>query len=98
MATFKNMKAYIKTTGGRLIVIERYKSGATPYGDGSGHGLKIYDPEDKQITTRWFDTRYEGISTNKDKWLKFWQDFILENYDFKGLKVEEYTEEVIDLL
>lgn len=98
MSTFKNIKAYIKTITGCLIVIERYKSGATPYGDGSAHSFKIYDPVGKQLTTRYFDTRYEGISTDKDKWLKFWLDFILENYDFKEFKVETYTEEDIELL
>lgn len=98
MSTFKNIKARFKTTGGRLIVIERYKSGATPYGDGSAHSFRIYDPEGKQITTRYFDTRYEGISTDMNKWLKFWVKFIFENYDYKGLKVKEYTEEVIELL
>ena len=36
--------------------------------------------------------------TDMNKWLKFWVKFIFENYDYKGLKVKEYTEEVIELL
>ena len=69
------------------IFIERIKSGATPYGDGSAHTLKIYNLTTKNIDSRCFDTRYQYISLNKDKWIKFWRDYLKETYNFKNIEI-----------
>lgn len=83
---FKEIKAVFKTKadifrGNRNFTfkIERYQSGATAYGDKSGHSFKIFADE-KYLNDRTFDTRYDGISTDEEEWKKFWKDFIENQY------------------
>ena len=89
MKTFKNLKAVFSTSV-RSYAVERVKSGATPYGDGSAHILKIYDNNKKLIDTKSFDTRYEYITTDLVKWCVFWCDYIKTNYDAKDLCLTYY--------
>lgn len=89
MKTFETLKG-VFGSGERVFVIERVKSGATPYGDGSAHVLKIYDNNNKLIETKNFDTRYEGLTTDIVKWCVFWCDFIKTYYDAKDLFLTYY--------
>lgn len=89
MTTFKNLKGVFSASG-RLFVVERVRSGATPYGDASAHILKIYNTNEKLIETKSFDTRYEGITTDLVKWCVFWCDYIKTNYEAKDLCLTYY--------
>lgn len=72
-----------------LITIHRYRSGAHPYGDRSGTEILF--------NGKWYcgyDTRYEGIPTDKDEFIKVWDDFLSEEFGLKkekevSFKVEE---------
>lgn len=54
--------------------VKRQLSGATAYGDRSEHSvIVIGHPE---FGGKYYDTRYDGIPTQKDKWIQFWKNQI----------------------
>ena len=69
-------------------------SGAFSYGDRSCHSVKIIN--EPECFPYHFDTRYDGISKEKEEWLKFWKDWIEDRF---GLKVElsEYNESEVEI-
>ena len=69
--------------------VKRVRSGATAYGDCSAHVLDL--PNVKGTMPKLFDTRYEGISTVKEKWISFWKKYIEEEYELK-VELESYQE------
>ena len=72
-----------------IFEVKRFRSGATAYGDCSGHTVEIVNhPETYK---HHYDTRYESISCEKDAWIAFWQKFIEEKYELK-LQAKDYTE------
>ena len=81
------------------FVIERLESGAFKYGDHSCHTLKLYahDNEDKVLRDDYYDTRYDHISTDKDKWVKEWKDFIQDNWlNVKSVELLDYEENLVE--
>lgn len=77
-----------------LFEVKRMLSGAYDYGDRSCHSVVITNvPEAFHYH---FDTRYDGISTEKEAWVKFWKDWIEDRF---GLKVElsEYNENEVEI-
>ena len=88
---FKEIKAVFKTKSDLLresrnfkFEVERVQSGAFGYGDKSAHTMRIY-ADDEFINDKYYDTRYDGISTNKEEWIKLWKEFIQDKW---GLQVE----------
>ena len=72
-----------------IFEVKRFRSGATAYGDCSGHTVEIVNhPETYK---HHYDTRYEGIPREKDAWIAFWQKFIEDEYELK-LQAKDYTE------
>ena len=72
-----------------IFEVKRFRSGATAYGDCSGHTVEIINhPETYK---HHYDTRYEGILCEKEDWIDFWQKHIEDEYDLK-LQVKSYTE------
>lgn len=59
----------------REVTIERQESGAFNYGDHSSHNIYLGG---EWFTT--YDTRYDCISTDKAKWLKFWEKWLVDNW------------------
>lgn len=94
MKQFKEMKAVFKGIGrdrceGKTyptITIERHLSGAFAYGDRSAHSLSF----NEESMPNYYDTRYDGISSDKDKWLAFWKDYIETNFLVKDLELVSY--------
>ena len=84
---WKEDRSYIK------FVVNRYESGATHYGDHSGHTL--YLDGAKGTMPKYFDTRYEGISTDKDAWIAFWKEYIEREYVL-DVEPEGYEEKYVD--
>lgn len=72
-----------------IFEVKRFRSGATAYGDYSGHTVEIINhPE---FYKHHYDTRYEGILCEKEDWINFWQKHIEDEYSLK-LQVKSYTE------
>lgn len=98
---FKNMSiiftcvedSYAHKRTGLKFKIERYRSGATAYGDCSAHSYEIVDhPE---FGTKYFDTRYERISTEKESWIKTWKEYLERELLLKvEPDLDSYREEV----
>lgn len=85
---FKNIKAVFEAKGNKNfchVVVKRFVSGATPYGDTSGHSLELINEKQVVIENRYYDTRYDGISTKKDEWVKTWKEFVEDRY---GVELE----------
>lgn len=74
-----------------IFEVKRFRSGATAYGDCSGHTVEIINhPE---TFKHHYDTRYEGIPRRKDEWIAYWQRHIENEYELKlQVKVNSYTE------
>lgn len=76
-----------------MFEVKRFRSGCTAYGDHSGHTVEIVNhPETYK---HHFDTRYVGISKNKDEWISYWKNWIENEYNLK-LKQMGYSEELVD--
>ena len=43
-----------------------------------------------------FDTRYDGISTEKEEWVKFWKDWIEDRFVLK-VELSEYNENEVEI-
>jgi hypothetical protein len=72
-----------------IFEVKRFRSGATAYGDCSGHTVGIINhPE---AYKHHYDTRYESIPCEKEAWIAFWQKHIEDEYELK-LQVKSYTE------
>ena len=77
-----------------LFEVKRMLSGATAYGDRSCHSVTITNvPE---AFPYHFDTRYDGISTEKDTWVKFWKDWIEDRFEL-NVELSEYLEKQVPL-
>ena len=77
-----------------LFEVKRMLSGATAYGDRSCHSVTITNvPE---AFPYHFDTRYDGISTEKDTWVKFWKDWIEDRFEL-NVELSEYSEKQVPL-
>ncbi len=72
-------KAFNKDRTGWNFKVSRYLSGAFAYGDRSGHKIEIDNGKD-YIMPKMYDTRYDGISTDDDEWVKFWKKFIEDEW------------------
>ena len=76
------------------VVIERQESGAFNYGDHSAHSIYLGG-----AWYQTFDTRYDRISTDKTKWLKFWEKWLVDNWghnkDF-AFKLIGYEEKEVE--
>ena len=108
MRNFKNITATFKVTEDTafkrgtfhkdrsdfIFEVKRYESGATAYGDRSGHSVEIANH--KEYMGHYFDTRYDGITTDKEKWITFWKDWIEEQYVLK-VELVAYQEETIQI-
>ena len=81
------------------FVIERKHSACFKYGDQSCHILKIYDYNDNRfLRDDYYDTRYDRINTQKDKWIKVWQDYIKTNWMFNPeVTLIDYKESEVTL-
>lgn len=75
-----------------VFKVERYDGGMFRYGDYSSHKVDI---ENINEMTHYFDTRYSGISTEKEKWIKYWKDWIEEEYELK-VDLLDYKEEMVE--
>ena len=71
--------------------VERNLSGCFAYGDRSGHSIKITDSKGTYFMPYTYDTRYDGISTQKDEWVKVWKDFIEDKFVLK-IELDTYEE------
>ena len=72
-----------------IFEVKRFRSGATAYGDCSGHSVEIINhPETYK---HHYDTRYADIPREKEDWIAYWQDHIEDEYGLK-LQVKSYTE------
>ena len=86
MKKFKELKAVFEVSEsqnryfkkGDKFVVKRVKSGASAYGDQSAHTIKIVNGQDY-----YFDTRYEGISTQTTIWRNFWKRYIEKKWAVK---------------
>lgn len=76
-----------------IFEVERYLSGASAYGDRSSHKVDIIGAE---AMPYYFDTRYEGISTQKEEWTKFWKTWVEMRFGLK-VKLSTYEEKEIEL-
>ena len=74
-----------------IFKVRRYDGGAFRYGDYSSHCLEIENAEEMP---HYYDTRYAQISTDKEKWVKYWKDFIEEEYMLK-VELADYEEELV---
>ena len=101
---FKEIKASFEVSSKNLhyhylFVIERKESGAFKYGDHSCHLLNLYDLDKNKEWLRddYYDTRYDHLTTEKEKWLKFWTNYIKENWrDVSEIKVIDYEEKEVE--
>jgi hypothetical protein len=74
--------------------VRRQLSGAFEYGDNSAHAIRIL--EHPEYDERRYDTRYDGIPTERTEWEKFWKEWLEEKYEI-AIEPEEgsYKEEEI---
>lgn len=75
--------------------VKRYKSGCFEYGDKSGHSITINNPANDYFVPNYYDTRYDGISTEKEKWIEFWKGFIEDKWVVK-LEVLDFSESEVN--
>ena len=80
------------------MVLERKQSGAFKYGDTSCHTLTLYKHDTEEYVADYlYDTRYDHISTDKDKWLKEWKNFIQDNWlNVKSVELLDYEENLVE--
>lgn len=81
------------------FVIQRKESGANNYGDHSCHTLDLYDQnkDNKWLTDYIYDTRYDHISTDKNKWVKEWKDFIKREWlNVQSIDLIEFEENLVE--
>ena len=76
------------------FIVKRQKSGASAYGDRSAHGLEI-TKNGEWLDTKYYDTRYDGISTEKEEWLDFWKKYIEDNWTLK-VELVDYEEKMVE--
>ena len=77
-----------------LFVVKRMLSGAFDYGDRSCHSVIITNvPE---AFPYHFDTRYDGIRTEKEEWVKFWKNWIEDRFVLK-VELSEYNENEVEI-
>lgn len=99
---FKNITANFEVVGycyHYRFEIKRRESGAFNYGDHSCHTLDIYDynKNGEWVADYLYDTRYDHISTQKEKWVKVWVDFIKREWvKVESVKLLDYEEEEVD--
>ena len=72
------------------IKVERVVSGANAYGDRSAH--IVYVNGDYYQS---FDTRYDGIKTDKKGWLKEVIEYIIPGW--LNTTVKDYKEEMVEI-
>ena len=84
---------FYKDRSSFIFKVERYLSGAYSYGDRSSHDVKIIGAE---AMTYYFDTRYAGLSTQKEEWTTYWKKWIEERFGLK-VKLYEYEEKEIEM-
>ena len=100
--SFKNITATFKLTicdwsTGKvldkplLVEIKRKLSGAFAYGDRSEHTIIVNGDRYQS-----FDTRYDRISSEKEKWLKFWKEWLNSNWKINKLEEVSYSEEITE--
>ena len=77
-----------------LFEVKRMLSGASAYGDRSCHSVIITN--EPNSFPYHFDTRYDGISKEKDTWVKFWKDWIEDRFELK-VELSEYSEQEVPL-
>lgn len=80
-----------KNREGYEFCVERVESGCTNYGDNSAHFVKLLNGEYEKS----YDTRYDCISTQKDKWVEFWKTFIERDWQLE-LQLESYQEKEVE--
>lgn len=101
--SFKNITATFKLTicdwrTGEIlneplnVEIKRELSGAFAYGDRSTHTVMVNGNRYQS-----FDTRYDGISTEKEKWLKFWKEWLNSTWKINKLEEVSYSEEIKEI-
>ena len=83
-------KGFYKDRSQFEFTIKRQPSGCFKYGDRSAHSLYVNGG-----WSNGYDTRYDGISTEKDKWLAFWKKFIEEEWGLE-LKLVDYQEQMVE--
>ena len=75
-----------------VFEVKRFESGCTAYGDRSGHTVEIVNhPETYK---HHFDTRYAMISSDTDKWIDYWQNWIEDEYGLK-LTMQSFIEKEV---
>lgn len=84
---------YNKDRSKFVFQVERQLSGAFAYGDRSFHKVDILGVD---AIPYFFDTRYEGISTEKDKWVATWKQWIEMRFGLK-VKLSTYEEKEIEM-
>lgn len=77
------------------FLVKRYKSGAFRYGDLSAHSINILPPSKEFVQPQYYDTRYDGISVEKDKWVEFWKKHIEDEWQVK-LELLDYEERQVE--
>lgn len=103
MKQFKEIKVVFHAKNDLLnykIVVERKHSAMFEYGDQSCHIVKVYEwgKDDKYIADYFYDTRYNRIDIEKDKWIDFWKDYITQNYQHHPrVTLIEYEEREVTL-
>ena len=99
---FKTIKAEFEVKARNYhyrFVIERRKSGAFAYGDRSSHLLRVLDWDTRE-EKGWhlYDTRYDRLSTKKEKWVENWKKFIRSHWqhhpEVRLMSYEEGEEEI----
>ena len=75
-----------------IFEVKRYDGGAFRYGDYSSHSVEIVNADTMPY---YFDTRYAGISTDKESWVEYWKDWIEEEYVLK-VELADYEEEMVN--
>ena len=76
-----------------VFEVKRFRSGCTAYGDHSGHTLEIINVPDAY--KRHFDTRYVGIPREKEEWIKYWKEYIEDEYSLK-VELKSYEEKLVE--
>ena len=82
-----------KDRGDFIFEVKRFRSGATAYGDHSGHSVEIVNHPDAFM--HHFDTRYAQIHTQKDKWIQYWKNWIQDEYSLK-VDLNNYQEKMVE--
>lgn len=88
--SFKNGE-WKKDRSDFVFEVNRYVSGAFAYGDRSGHSISITDSKGEWYMPKYYDTRYSRIGWEKDSWVKYWKEFIEEEWMLK-VELKDYEE------